>query len=249
MAFQITGEFTTYQNGTLRVNDTTDAYAYPGGEEPGHTAAAFDSLYKIIILDYSTGELLYTFSALGDGDELIENPPSEDSTQEGNYRDYVPDNDGIYSAYIVAIPTWDATAQYEAGDCVYYSGAIYRGLLTGTNQDPATETDYWEVISEDASISDTITINKIPSKYMASGVVVTYGTLVNTYSELAYRANVDNALLTGDPVTALRCPEYLDMVRLYLDYRAIIQLISEADYTAIGVINTRIANVLAKYDV
>lgn len=44
------------------------------------------------------------------------------------------------------IPEWDATVEYVANKSyVTYAGAVYKAILTGTNQNPTTATTYWKV--------------------------------------------------------------------------------------------------------
>ena len=43
--------------------------------------------------------------------------------------------------------TWSSATTYAVNDVVYYNGSSYISILAGTNQNPATATSYWSIMS------------------------------------------------------------------------------------------------------
>jgi len=43
--------------------------------------------------------------------------------------------------------TWSSATAYAVNDVVYYNGSSYISILAGTNQNPATATSYWSIMS------------------------------------------------------------------------------------------------------
>lgn len=61
--------------------------------------------------------------------------------------------DGYYQMYYVAIPDFDNSATYAQYDAVYSVGVVYRSLQAGNTIEDLTNTTWWEVISDPASLA------------------------------------------------------------------------------------------------
>jgi len=66
---------------------------------------------------------------------------------------------------------WDATVAYAIGDLVYYdtTGQCYKATQAGTNQNPATETDYWELQPVPFVISNFVKYAAYADKLLEDG--------------------------------------------------------------------------------
>ena len=49
--------------------------------------------------------------------------------------------------FTVAISTWSSSTAYAVNDLVIYSGKIYQAKKAGTNQTPASDSEYWDTLA------------------------------------------------------------------------------------------------------
>lgn len=139
---------------TAQITDFTD---YDTNGESGHNRSDFDQYYKITITRQDMLE--HTFSALQHeidaGAEEIQ-PPATGGPQ---YTYTIKNGDGVYEPCIIAVPTWRASANYNAqDDIVYYPGdkKLYLALQDNNNSVPSDSNTDWEEVQE----------SDLPEKYV-----------------------------------------------------------------------------------
>jgi hypothetical protein len=64
--------------------------------------------------------------------------------------------------------TWSSSTPYAIGDQVLYNAVSYVAIQAGTNENPATQTSYWDVLQPNAGnttviIQETFSANLVPS--------------------------------------------------------------------------------------
>lgn len=123
-----------------------DLSNYTTAAEAGHAEVNFSDYFKIIIVSPSNS--IFTFSALGDGDQTIAVP----STGTHSFLFTRTELDGIYSFQLVTVPTWITAIQYELNDMVYNTlettRKLYKSKTTNTSKQPDLFPADWEVITE-----------------------------------------------------------------------------------------------------
>ena len=62
----------------------------------------------------------------------------------------------VLNINLAPLAAWDSTISYVIGDQVKKSGIAYQALQAGSNQDPATATAYWKVISATNDLSNSL---------------------------------------------------------------------------------------------
>lgn len=249
MAYQAALTVSVYDNNTVRVRDYLGflgSYVDPNGDDPGHGYNDFDVFYKIFFTD-KEDTAVYTMSAAGDGDELITETPATESGNWATDKDHAVDADGIYKAYLVTIPTYDAGDAYTTDDCVLHSSVVYQCIQGGTNKEPGVETAYWT--ATDASTLALILTN-IGSKYYAYDTVVVTVDMDTTLSNLIYRANISNGSVnTSDWKTLWNDSEWVDALQLHLDAEAIDTLDTDEEYEALEIVLNHSRNIVNKYSI
>lgn len=132
----------TASSGTLTIGDYSNYFT---STESGHTDTEFSNYKKITVTE--PDGTTYTYSTLGDGDELINPPSTYVSSPINNTYSYT--DDGLYTVKIEAVPTWGAAFTYQQYDCTYYDGSLYQASQTTTNNVPDVSTTYWTLITSD----------------------------------------------------------------------------------------------------
>jgi len=185
----------------LEINDESN---YFSNTEAGHDSAHFNAYYKIIVTD--NNDDTYTFSALADGDEVI-NPPSS-STIAPIETEYTYEGDGVFSIKIIAVPSWQsltAPNQWDVGDCCYSGGVLYKCILAA-NSEAVTNITYWEVTTE-ASLS---------SKYYTLEYVIIACDLQTCYQQALLDANCGTTSMICKDSTFCDNKYFLKAVQLFL---------------------------------
>ena len=64
-------------------------------------------------------------------------------------------------------PTWSSSTTYAVDDQVFYNAVSYVAIQAGTNQNPATQTSYWDVLQPNAGnttvvVQEVFTANLVP---------------------------------------------------------------------------------------
>lgn len=135
-AITLTGDVFTIQ----------DLSNYTTASEAGHAEANFTNFFKLIITSPSNS--IFTFSALGDGDQTIAVP----STGTHSFNFTRTELDGIYSFQLLTVPTWNTSDQYELDDYLWNTSEttpkLYRSKTTNTNKQPDTNPSDWELRTE-----------------------------------------------------------------------------------------------------
>lgn len=96
--------------------------------------------------------------------------------------------DGWFELTNVNIPVWDSGTNYNGSgsatlsDYVFYNGVKYKAIQDNVNQNPETQTDYWEEISEEDFLL-------LPHASFDNNVYVTIEGRVTAYDADVYYAN------------------------------------------------------------
>lgn len=194
----------TISSGVVTIVDHSN---YDTSTESGHLQADFADYKKIYVTDPNGTE--YVFSTLGDGDALIMAPAFETlpiSTL------YTAGDDGVYTMYLEAVPTWNAEANYLSTSYhhVYYNGKLYQALQASTNKNPVTETTYWEEVDAE----------DLPAKYRLEYKFAKTCSLIECLQRAMYLANCaieslscqDNLCCNTDFVNAMKLDTILQNV-------------------------------------
>jgi hypothetical protein len=192
---------------------------YDTNTEAGHTQALFSDYKKITVITPSGTE--YLFSTLGDGDAIINTPSAETLPIATNY---VTDGDGVYTMYLEAVPTWNSGIAYNTSTSpyVYYNTKLYKSILTGTNQNPATATTYWEEVDAD----------DLPVKYRLEQKFAVYCGLIICYQNMTYDAIC--AINTMTCTTDLcKSAKFMNTLKLLMFLEHIEVLVDNSEWTQV----------------
>jgi hypothetical protein len=185
--------------------------------EAGHTQALFNAYKKITVLTPSGTE--YLFSTLGDGDAILNTPSAETLPIATNY---VTDGDGVYTMYLEAVPTWNSGITYNTSTSpyVYYNTKLYKSILTGTNQNPATATTYWEEVDAE----------DLPAKYRLEQKFAVICGLIICYQNKTYDAvcAINSMTCSTD---LCKCKDFMDAVKLLMFIDHIDVLVDNNEWT------------------
>lgn len=162
----------TISSGVVTIVDHSN---YDTNTESGHTQSDFSNYKKIYVTDPNGTE--YVYSTLGDGDAIITVPASASlpiSTL------YTIGDDGVYTMYLEAVPTWNAAASYTTVDQhhVFHNGKLYQAIQNSTNKNPATQTAYWEEVDAE----------DLPEKYRLEYKFAITCALQNCFQKATYAA-------------------------------------------------------------
>jgi len=58
-----------------------------------------------------------------------------------------------FNANAFSYPTWSSTDTYAVGDQVLYNTVLYVAIQAGTNQNPATQTSYWDLLETNSWVT------------------------------------------------------------------------------------------------
>ena len=58
-----------------------------------------------------------------------------------------------FNAATFSYPTWSTSTTYAVGDQVLYNTVLYVAIQAGTNQNPATQTSYWDVLQTNSWVT------------------------------------------------------------------------------------------------
>ncbi|MDB4318198.1 hypothetical protein N9972_00315 [bacterium] len=58
-----------------------------------------------------------------------------------------------FNASTFSYPTWSTSTTYAVGDQVLYNTVLYVAIQAGTNQNPATQTSYWDVLQTNSWVT------------------------------------------------------------------------------------------------
>ena len=154
----------------VAVNDRSN---YDTSTESGHLQANFSDYKKIKIV--TPANQVYLFSTLAGGDVLIDTPDGATLPIETLYTSV---GDGVYTLYLIAVPTWSSAASYTvlAGHYVWYDEKLYQAILDSTNQNPSTATTYWTEVTDD----------DLPVKYRLEQKFVVTCDLEICYQKMGY---------------------------------------------------------------
>lgn len=136
----------TIQSGAVTITDHSN---YDTSTEDGNQQADFSDYKKIYITDPQGTEYIFSTLYPADSSDALINPPSGESLPISTV--YTSTGDGVYTMYLEAVPTWDATVAYMLANehHVFYNDKLYKCLQNGTNKNPVTQTAYWEEVDAD----------------------------------------------------------------------------------------------------
>ena len=60
---------------------------------------------------------------------------------------------GYFNAATFSYPDWSASTAYAVGDQVLYNTTLYVAIQAGTNQNPATQTSYWDLLETNSWVT------------------------------------------------------------------------------------------------
>jgi hypothetical protein len=58
-----------------------------------------------------------------------------------------------FNASTFSYPTWSSSTTYAVGDQVLYNAVLYVAIQAGTNQNPATQTSYWDLLETNSWVT------------------------------------------------------------------------------------------------
>lgn len=97
--------------------------------------------------------------------------------------------DGWFKFLIVAVPDYSGAIEYDLYDAVYSNGVVYRSKQNGNQGESLLDTDWWEVISDPA----TLALNEGEANESANIDSTIYEIIVPVNSEWAYASNIAEA--------------------------------------------------------
>ena len=141
--------------GTFVITDTSN---YTTNSEDGHNLAEF-TLFQVVTATDNTGTVYYFATTEGatwlssvmsiTANGTITNPPATALTFDFNYPIPLVVGDGVYVFNNYTIPTYDGGAAYNAtSDMVYYNGAVWKCIQSGTGFPPDINPLYWTAITD-----------------------------------------------------------------------------------------------------
>jgi hypothetical protein len=117
------------------------------------------------------------WSSTGVANPIIDNLPSITTLLTSNYLDVDAPDPALYPAGMLlwnsrrsgfnvksfqvnyfnattfSYPTWSTSTTYAVGDQVLYNTVLYVAIQAGTNQNPATQTSYWDVLQTNSWVT------------------------------------------------------------------------------------------------
>lgn len=146
----------------------TDDTVYGGSNPARNALAVYLNAYKMNYDNEAT-----TLTVTSD-----DSSPLTDSEWSYSYDN----GDGWYKHYYVAIPFYNSGTSYSQYDAVYSSGVVYRSLVNSNVGNSVSNTNYWEVISDPASLAN----NKDQSNESQNINSLVYQRVFTSNSQYAY---------------------------------------------------------------
>ena len=236
----------TLSGGNQPILAMVDASNY--ADEVGHTAADFDELYIIQVVDASGIELAVLSDIIGADLPIL--TPAE-ATPAPAVNSYTSLADQRYVVNTMAVPTYSAAVSYVYSSSedvfVYHLGIIYELLQSGTGQTPASSPTYWDpIITVDITDVDSI-IAELPDKYLNIDIGYISVDSEQLWIDMMYRAHTEQGLIGDDATSLMNNREWKDAATLYLDLRALPGDLTNLNYEAMDDIFTKAALLLVKY--
>ena len=156
----------------------TDTSNYGAFMESGHSLSDFSDFRKIVLT--RPAGTTYTYSSLGDGDEVVSTAST--GGHDVTYTILDTDTDGVYTINICSVPTYNAAATYDKDtDYVYFGGSFYQSLIdANAGNQPDTSPTQWSLVEEE----------DLSTKYCSQEFIgITCIQLLGCYERAIYNAN------------------------------------------------------------
>lgn len=157
--------------------DLTDSTTYGGANAARADVAVFVSAYKTDIASAET-EL-----DIEDYDETTA------SSWTIEYQ-----KDGAYKICFAIIPDFDSGATYAQYDAIYSGGVVYRSLQDSNTTDTLTDEDWWEVVSDPATLAN----NKDTAEESANITSTIYLRVLSADGEYYYANELSKVSVNSD---------------------------------------------------